>query len=151
MIARKSLDAIMEKALGEGMNPEGFCMLLIHKVLNDVFQDERDDLRTDFLLQGICEREVEALLDEPGHYQSIYLPLNLRWMHAASGMDHQQLTDLFRSKKFIQKYELDMKWLKSEGRKRNSLSASGPIMQQLESFLLSEEDLKWGHHPEFHS
>ena len=120
-------------------------MLLILKVLNDVFQDERDELRTDFLLQGICEREVEALLDEPGLYQSIYLPLNLRWMHVAAGIGyHQQLTDLFRSKKFIQRYEIDMKWLKSEGRKRNSLSASGPIVEQLESFLLSEEDLKNG-------
>ncbi|MCR2821397.1 hypothetical protein [Lederbergia panacisoli] len=49
------------------------------KKRDELFQQERDELRTDFLLRGICEAEVDGLLDDPSLFPSLWLPETLRW------------------------------------------------------------------------
>ncbi|MFX3625355.1 MAG: hypothetical protein ACE3JP_15330 [Ectobacillus sp.] len=43
------------------------------------FERERQVLRTDYLLRGICEKEVDGLLEEPALYSIQYIPKEERW------------------------------------------------------------------------
>ncbi|MBW8350306.1 hypothetical protein K0H71_12740 [Bacillus sp. IITD106] len=54
-------------------------LLSILKKRDEWFHRERDELRTDFLLRGICETEVDGLLDDPSLFPTSWLPETLRW------------------------------------------------------------------------
>ncbi|MBS4195822.1 hypothetical protein [Lederbergia citri] len=49
------------------------------KKRDELFHQERDELRNDFLLRGICETEVDGLLDDPSLFPTSWLPETLRW------------------------------------------------------------------------
>ncbi|RLQ97137.1 hypothetical protein [Falsibacillus albus] len=56
-----------------------FFQILFLKWANDQFFLDRNEMKKDFLIRGICEREVEFLLEEPGLYKSFFLPMHTRW------------------------------------------------------------------------
>ncbi|WP_051317019.1 hypothetical protein [Ectobacillus panaciterrae] len=43
------------------------------------FERERALLRMDYLVRGICEREVDGLLDDPSLYKCGYIPKEFRF------------------------------------------------------------------------
>lgn len=53
--------------------------LLLLKKMNELFEEERKAIRTDFLVRGICEKEVDGLLEDEGLYKTAYISSNLRW------------------------------------------------------------------------
>ncbi|MCJ7840601.1 hypothetical protein MUB24_06695 [Lederbergia sp. NSJ-179] len=52
------------------------------------FQKERAELRADFLIRGICEKEVDGLLEDPSLFPKTWLPLHLRWDSLREAGDH---------------------------------------------------------------
>ncbi|WP_062108506.1 hypothetical protein [Bacillus niameyensis] len=54
---------------------------LLHqlKARYDLFEAERAEIRMDFLIRGICDKEVDGLLEDPGLYSENWLPPHLRW------------------------------------------------------------------------
>ncbi|MEK3888485.1 hypothetical protein [Bacillus sp. FSL K6-3431] len=60
-------------------NKELALFLLSLKERNDLFFRELEDLKMDFLLRGICEKEVDGLLEDPLLLPSTWLPEHLRW------------------------------------------------------------------------
>ena len=63
----------------DGQNLECIQDILVLKILNEIFENERQDIRQDFLLRGICSTEVDNLIDDPAYYQFIYIPKLVRW------------------------------------------------------------------------
>lgn len=63
----------------DDQNLECIQDVLVLKILNDIFENERQDIRQDFLLRGICSSEVDNLIDDPAYYQFIYIPNLVRW------------------------------------------------------------------------
>ncbi|MBS4218934.1 hypothetical protein KHA96_11470 [Bacillus sp. FJAT-49711] len=61
------------------MSGELAKLLSTLKKRDEMFQQERDEMRTDFLLRGICEAEVDGLLDDPSLFPTLWLPETLRW------------------------------------------------------------------------
>jgi hypothetical protein len=53
--------------------------LMIIKKINERFEHERKMIRAAFLLRGICEKEVDDLLEDRGLYETWYVPPHLRW------------------------------------------------------------------------
>lgn len=53
--------------------------LLLLKKMNELFEEERKAIRIDFLVRGICEKEVDGLLEDGGLYDTAYISPNLRW------------------------------------------------------------------------
>lgn len=53
--------------------------LLLLKKMNELFEEERKTIRIDFLVRGICEKEVDGLLEDEGLYKMVYISPNLRW------------------------------------------------------------------------
>lgn len=64
--------------LQEKEAPLSFNLLLLKK-MNERFEEERKAIRIDFLVRGICEKEVDGLLEDQGLYKTIYISPNLRW------------------------------------------------------------------------
>lgn len=56
-----------------------FDFLTLLKKKNDLFYQERAEMRTDFLLRGICEKEVDGLLNDPSLFPTSWLPETLCW------------------------------------------------------------------------
>ncbi|KEK23261.1 hypothetical protein [Bacillus gaemokensis] len=54
------------------------CLLQL-KHHNKLFRKMYQELRADFLVRGICEREVDWIIKESKDYKSYYLPKALRW------------------------------------------------------------------------
>ncbi|GIN69711.1 hypothetical protein J14TS2_01860 [Bacillus sp. J14TS2] len=50
------------------------------------FQQDKQEIRADFLVRGICEKEVDGLLEDPALFPETWLPLHLRW-NAISAAD----------------------------------------------------------------
>ncbi|RDI47715.1 hypothetical protein [Falsibacillus pallidus] len=75
----QDLNEVWESLRAEGMTVNVFCDLLMLKMWNDDFKKERQEIRMDFLVRGICEREVDGLLEDPGLYNKIYLRPVIRW------------------------------------------------------------------------
>ncbi|GIN37836.1 type I restriction-modification system subunit M N-terminal domain-containing protein [Heyndrickxia oleronia] len=63
----------------DGQNLECIQDILVLKILNDIFENERQNIREDFLLRGICSTEVDNLIDDPAYYQFMYIPKLVRW------------------------------------------------------------------------
>lgn len=76
----------------EGKNLSIILDLFLLKLLNDQFETERLEIRQDFLLQGICSREVDGLIDEPNYYKSYYIPKMLRWNYVK-----KQVTSIYEA------------------------------------------------------
>ncbi|MGV3464550.1 MAG: hypothetical protein ACO1OT_04575 [Heyndrickxia sp.] len=55
--------------------------MLSLKLLSDQFENERIEIRNDFLVRGICEKEVDGLIEEPSYYKIKFVPINARWNH----------------------------------------------------------------------
>ncbi|MDQ0246727.1 hypothetical protein J2S09_004331 [Bacillus fengqiuensis] len=53
--------------------------LLLLKKMNELFEEERKVIRIDFLVRGICEKEVDGLLEDKGLYKTAYISPNVRW------------------------------------------------------------------------
>ncbi|WP_078410314.1 type I restriction-modification system subunit M N-terminal domain-containing protein [Priestia abyssalis] len=53
--------------------------LLLLKKMNELFEAERKTIRTDFLVRGICVKEVDGLLEDEGLYKTYYISPDLRW------------------------------------------------------------------------
>ena len=53
--------------------------LISLKEMNDLADNERLELRTDFLVRGICEAEVDGLLEDETLYSRTRFPEHLRW------------------------------------------------------------------------
>nr|WP_283249434.1 type I restriction-modification system subunit M N-terminal domain-containing protein [Bacillus sp. FJAT-49736] len=53
--------------------------LLTLKLLSDQFEKERVEIRNDFLVRGICVKEVDELIEEPSYYKMAYIPNTARW------------------------------------------------------------------------
>lgn len=54
-------------------------LLTVLKERDQQFQQEKQELRADFLVRGICEKEVDGLLDDPSLFPKTWLPWHLRW------------------------------------------------------------------------
>ncbi|KHD85115.1 hypothetical protein NG54_11035 [Heyndrickxia ginsengihumi] len=53
--------------------------LLIFKYLNDCFDQERNIIKQDFLIRGICEVEAKQLIEEHAYYNVVFIPVCARW------------------------------------------------------------------------
>ncbi|MGE6258520.1 type I restriction-modification system subunit M N-terminal domain-containing protein [Heyndrickxia sporothermodurans] len=67
-----------KKILGDE-NLSVIIELLVFKYLNDQFEKERNEIRQDFLLRGICSNEVNGLVEEETLYQMYFIPKTCRW------------------------------------------------------------------------
>lgn len=67
-----------KKILGDE-NLSVIIELLVFKYLNDQFEKERNEIRQDFLLRGICSNEVNGLIEEETLYQTYFIPKTCRW------------------------------------------------------------------------
>ncbi|MEN1936522.1 group-specific protein [Paenibacillus sp. 102] len=54
------------------------CLLQL-KHHSEVFQKVKQQLRVDYLVMGICEREVDGVIKESKEYKMYELPKVLRW------------------------------------------------------------------------
>ncbi|MDM5155494.1 hypothetical protein QUF88_17315 [Bacillus sp. DX1.1] len=54
------------------------CLLQI-KQHSETFQKVQRELKCDYLIRGICEREVEGLIQESEQYEVYYVPKVLHW------------------------------------------------------------------------
>ncbi|WP_369903279.1 group-specific protein [Bacillus manliponensis] len=54
------------------------CLLQL-KSHNEEFNKVCQELRADYLVRGICEREVDKIIKESKEYETYYLPKVLRW------------------------------------------------------------------------
>lgn len=81
------------------------------KLLNDQFEMERMDIRNDFLVRGICMKEVDGLMEEPSYYQMKFIPKHARWNYLKNEKDQlaqciqKALTDLTSS--YDKKWDLE--------------------------------------------
>ncbi len=64
------------------------------KLISDQFEKERIEIRNDFLVRGICEKEVDGLIEDPSYYKSKYVPKNARWNYLK--MKKKQLSHCFQ-------------------------------------------------------
>lgn len=71
----------------------GFLRTL--KERDQQFHQERQEIRADFLVRGICEKEVDGLLEDPALFPETWLPLQLRWnaISAADGSLSELLSE----------------------------------------------------------
>jgi hypothetical protein len=83
----------MEEFFKEKENRSALFNLMIIKKINERFEQERNMIRADFLLRGICEKEVDGLLEERGLYETWYISPHLRWevFQHASGQTIQSV------------------------------------------------------------
>ncbi|MEY8350991.1 group-specific protein [Bacillus cereus] len=54
------------------------CLLQL-KQYNEVFKKVYQELRADYLVRGICEREVDGIIKESKEYKLYDLPKVLKW------------------------------------------------------------------------
>lgn len=54
--------------------------LITLKLMSDQFEKERIEIRNDFLVRGICAKEVDGLIEEPSYYK-MFIPKHARWNH----------------------------------------------------------------------
>lgn len=73
-------------------------LLVLLKERNDVFHHTYDELRSDFLMRGICAKEVDGLLADHLQFPDTWLPAHLRW-HALLHAQGQQLSSLLTEAK----------------------------------------------------
>ncbi|CAM4164680.1 hypothetical protein [Lederbergia lenta] len=79
-------------------NKELAIFLLVLKEKSDLFYEEHENVKMDFLMRGICVNEVDGLLEDPSLFPSTWLPRHLRWesiLHTKG----QQLTILLSEAK----------------------------------------------------
>ncbi|HWO97100.1 MAG TPA: hypothetical protein VNM45_12300 [Bacillus sp. (in: firmicutes)] len=67
------------KVLLQGKDSPLLYNLLLLKKMNEQFEEERKAIRLDFLVRGICEKEVDGLLEDRGLYGEAYISPHLRW------------------------------------------------------------------------
>ncbi|MBP1915502.1 hypothetical protein [Lederbergia galactosidilytica] len=64
----------------DSMNQEKMTEFLsLLKDRDKQFQEERQQLRADFLVRGICDKEVDGLLEDPSLFPKTWLPRHLQW------------------------------------------------------------------------
>ncbi|MFH7832884.1 group-specific protein [Bacillus luti] len=54
------------------------CLLQLKKC-SEIFQQIQIELRNDYLIRGICEREVDEVVRGSKEYERYFLPKVLRW------------------------------------------------------------------------
>jgi len=55
--------------------------LLFLKRMNDEFQAERHQLKSELKAQGLPTEEIRQMLEDPDIYQSFFVPQRARWEH----------------------------------------------------------------------
>ncbi|KFN04027.1 group-specific protein [Bacillus clarus] len=54
------------------------CLLQL-KQCSEKFKKVRQELRTDYLIKGICEREIDGIIKGSKGYEKYYVPKVLQW------------------------------------------------------------------------
>ncbi|WP_433749078.1 hypothetical protein [Falsibacillus pallidus] len=85
----QDLHELWKRLHDEGLTVKVFCELLMLKLWDEDFRTERQEIRMDFLVRGICEREVDGLLEDPGLYRKTYLPPACRWESIKKAMEEE--------------------------------------------------------------
>ncbi|PEE44590.1 group-specific protein [Bacillus pseudomycoides] len=82
------------------------CLLQL-KHHNEVFQKVQQQLRVDYLVRGICEREVDGIIRESKEYKMYDLPKVLRWdfLRENPSMIESVCTKLFGYERLNLSYE----------------------------------------------
>ncbi|MBS4206773.1 hypothetical protein [Bacillus sp. FJAT-50079] len=70
-----------------------FDFLRLWKERNERFIQEQAEIRIDFLVRGICEKEVDGLLEDALLYPNSWLPSHLRWESLCQA-DEERLGEL---------------------------------------------------------
>lgn len=117
--------SILNKLLATSPNHKELALfLLLLKEKNESFYEELNNVKMDYLMRGICAKEVDGLLEEPSLFPSTWIPRHLRWesiLHAkgqhltnllAEAKQHFVYTDFIgtdalTAEKFIQMIEID--------------------------------------------
>lgn len=82
--------------------------LLVLKIINDLFEKERRAIREDFLVRGICSKEVDGLIEEPAYFNGVYIPKTARW-HNLIGLQQVDRFDIYHAlNEIIEKNDVDL-------------------------------------------
>lgn len=82
--------------------------LLVLKIINDLFEKERREIREDFLVRGICSKEVDGLIEEPEYFKGFYIPKSARW-HNLIRLQQEASLDIYHAlNDIVEKNDIDI-------------------------------------------
>ncbi|MBL5767661.1 type I restriction-modification system subunit M N-terminal domain-containing protein [Heyndrickxia sporothermodurans] len=82
--------------------------LLVLKIINDLFEKERREIRKDFLVRGICSKEVDGLIEEPEYFKGFYIPQSARW-HNLTRLQKEASLDIYHAlNDIVEKNDIDI-------------------------------------------